>query len=109
MIVVAVPIAVTAIHSSSYPADVSEDDLVGVWSAAVSDRRMVLAADGTAEMSGSGGAEWSWRLDRHSVHLRWQDAVEPAAEIELDAVTCGFDICLRYYGADEALTMFRRR
>lgn len=110
VVVVVIPITVAIIFGSSYPADVSERDLLGVWRADTGNH-VVLNADGTAELdlvtAGSGpSAEWTWDLDRHSIRLIPQGSVELAADVEISVVTCGFDVCLRY-GMDEGETTLR--
>lgn len=122
-IALVIPVTAAVFFGMRLPADVGEGELVGVWRADGSDGRIVLEADGTArlddvvlppllegQVSGiAGEVEWTWRLDRHAVRLRLQDATaDRIGGFDLDAVTCAIDVCLRY-GVDESSIVFRDR
>ncbi|MFE6964576.1 hypothetical protein ACFVAJ_05645 [Agromyces sp. NPDC057679] len=104
------------------PASVDKSDLAGVWHADDAGGRIVLNADGEATLEDvalpslleervaamDGQAEWMWRLDRHAVRLQLQHQSEDrTGEFDVDAVTCGIDVCLEYW-VDESPVTFRR-
>jgi len=118
VIVVGVPIVLTATFGTTRSADVrSVDELVGVWEAddpggelrLETDRTAVLTSfvrdplpDGTPLQGTDGRGEWSYVPGTVRIDLTGAD------RIEFDPVTCGFEVCLRYQPDEDAAVMFRR-